>query len=439
MTGVEPNSIAEVVGILQLWAVKPGRGLALVEFFSEAVRRQALQQLMQTSEFDFEELSFHSSGDIERDVREMVERVRKSEKRVVSIRGLEDAFPMGAEREKAIDTLNFLRETIAANNSRQLWWLTHDGMRLLRQRARDLYSWFLLRLELTEELPVPARRPEAKIENPISLESARAHLADSIARIQKSMEAGADSADIWASLAYPALNDLRRAGATDEVAAARELLLETIYGPSHDSSRLHQVGVDLNILIRRGAYDAAAGLSGPEGDFDPQTATRMHGIESIMEFAHASLMADRYKEAAFHYHQAMEVSEKSFGVDHPLTLTAINGLAVTYFYLGKYDESEKLHLRALAGKERVLGKEDFDTLITVENLARLYEMQQRYEEAARLYLRVLSANERSVGFNHPKTLRLAKIIADLYRLQGRKIEAEQLDLRARAGQEKVLR
>ena len=439
MTGVKPNSIAELVGRLQLWAVKPGRGLALVEFYSEHVRLQALQQLTQTAQFDFEELSFHSSGDIERDVREMVERVGKSEKRVVSIRGLEDAFPMGAERERAIDMLNFLRETLAANKSRQLWWLTRDGMRLLRQRARDLYSWFQPRLELTEETSIEVSLPEKQIENPIGLDSARAHLADSIARIQKSRQAGSDSVDVWAALAYPALRDLRRAGASDEETGARELLLNMTYGPADDASRLHRMEVDLNILIRRRAYDAAVGLSGPESDFDPHTATRMQGIESMMEFARASLNASRYKEAAFHFNHAMEESERSFGADHPVTLNAINGLAGTYFYLGKYEESEKLYMRGLAVEDRVLGREHQDTLMTVENLAGLYVMQGRYTEAEPLYLRAISAKERSVGLNHPKTLKLVKALADLYRLQGRQMEAEQLDLRAQGIREKLLR
>ena len=436
MTGVEPNSIAEVVGILQLWAVKPGRGLALVEYYSEHVRRQVLQQLTQTPQFEFEELSFHSSGEIERDVREMVERVGKSEKKVVSIRGLEDAFPMGEERERAIDMLNFLRDTLAANKRRQLWWLTHDGMRLLRQRARDLYSWFQPRLELTETSK--AFRADPEIENPISLDSAHAHLADSIARIRNSMEAGEDSVDLWASLAYPALRDLRRADAADEADHAREIFLDMIYGSAHDTARLRRMSEDRDVLRRRHSFDAAVGLSGPESDFDPHSATLLQEIERRMEYARASLTASRFKEATFHFNYAMEESERSFGADHPLTLKAINGLAVTNYYMGKYVESEKLHLRVLAGEERVLGKEHPDTLITVENLAELFAIHGRLEEAKRFHLRLLSARESSKKGGYPKIRKSLNALANICRSQGRPLEAEQFEEHAQAVREKWL-
>ena len=430
MTKAEPNSIYELVSLIQLWAAKPGEGLALVEFVSEQVRQQVIRQLTQTPAIDFEELSFRSSGDVESDVRELVGRLSATQRRVVSVRGFEDAFPMGTAREKAIDALNSLREAIAGSRIRQIWWLTSDGMRLLRHRAPDLLLWFAPQLELPENLPSGTFGMELGITDPITPDSARANLADSRARIETSKGAGVESVDLWLALAYPALRDLHRSGAVAEAARAREAILDLIYGSAFDASRPQRVNGDLDILLNRGSYQAAAELGGAKKDISLPQSDPLAVIESNLNIAVTFLEAGKYLDAERHFRRALADTERVFRGEVAVSISAVYGLGIACLRLGKFDESTKLLERALAGSEHLRGPENRQTISYARFLALVYTTGGRYADAETLYLRALSANERMFGAEHKDTLRSLIALAAFYFQVGRNAEAEQLYLRA---------
>ena len=99
-----------------------------------------------------------------------------------------------------------------------------------------------------------------------------------------------------------------------------------------------------------------------------------------------------------------------------------NGLAVTYYYLGKYEEAASILEQILEGHGDEPGSENFRAPgYVVNNLARVYTAQGRYEGAEKLFdkMRTLDANPRDAG-------RYVAAVADMYREQGRYSKAESL-------------
>ena len=79
----------------------------------------------------------------------------------------------------------------------------------------------------------------------------------------------------------------------------------------------------------------------------------------------------KYAEAEPLALQALEVSLKKNGPDHPDTATSLNNLAELYRTQAKYDLAEPLYERALAIYEKVLGPDHPSTIQTRENLAQM--------------------------------------------------------------------
>jgi tetratricopeptide (TPR) repeat protein len=90
------------------------------------------------------------------------------------------------------------------------------------------------------------------------------------------------------------------------------------------------------------------------------------------------------KDAECLEYQIVEMRMKKQGKKHPLTLTSMNNLAVTYSDQGKYKEAGKLKLKVLDLCKRVLGPQHPDTLTSMNSLAGTYSDQGQYEEAEEL-------------------------------------------------------
>ena len=67
--------------------------------------------------------------------------------------------------------------------------------------------------------------------------------------------------------------------------------------------------------------------------------------------------------------QVRDARRRILGVEHPDTIYAMSNLAITYLYLGKYTEAEKLEIQVLDARKRILGVEHPDTMKAMENLA----------------------------------------------------------------------
>jgi len=133
-------------------------------------------------------------------------------------------------------------------------------------------------------------------------------------------------------------------------------------------------------------------------------------------------------KAIQYFQKAIQLLEE---LEQPLDLaTSLNNLALLYRSQGRYSEAEPLYLQALDVTRRQLGEEHPDTATRLNNLASLYDSQGRYSEAEPLYLQALDVTRRLLGEEHPSTATKLNNLASLYRSQGRYSEAEPLYLEA---------
>ncbi|MBL7187940.1 MAG: serine/threonine protein kinase [Phycisphaerae bacterium] len=109
-----------------------------------------------------------------------------------------------------------------------------------------------------------------------------------------------------------------------------------------------------------------------------------------------------------------------------LQVGIMNGLAASYWFLGKYKEAESLFEKILQLIRRELKEENVPLLPAYKcNLANVYKAQGRYEEAERLFVETLKTAQ------WPEEHRRAELLytcalADTYREQGRYDKAEPL-------------
>jgi tetratricopeptide (TPR) repeat protein len=82
---------------------------------------------------------------------------------------------------------------------------------------------------------------------------------------------------------------------------------------------------------------------------------------------------------------------------------SLNNLANLYKSQGRYTEAEPLYLEALDLTKRLLGDNHPDVAQSLNNLAYLYQSQGRYTEAEPLYLEAIKIATQVLGKNHPHT------------------------------------
>ncbi len=102
-----------------------------------------------------------------------------------------------------------------------------------------------------------------------------------------------------------------------------------------------------------------------------------------------------YQEALPFAQEALRLSEREYGPDHPATATMLTTLAKIYHAQDKYAEAEPLFERALAIRE-VSGS--YPGLArSLNNMAQLCFEQGRYAEAEPLIKRSLAIREKALG------------------------------------------
>ena len=87
---------------------------------------------------------------------------------------------------------------------------------------------------------------------------------------------------------------------------------------------------------------------------------------------------------------ALEVSRRVRGEEHPETLDSMDYLAELYRKQRRYVKAEPLRARVLEVRRRVNGEEHLDTAHALNNLAALYTDQGKFAQAEPLLLRALA-------------------------------------------------
>ena len=165
---------------------------------------------------------------------------------------------------------------------------------------------------------------------------------------------------------------------------------------------------------------------------------RMFDDDEYSRFSYVLSENGMWKDVEYLQYQIVQMEIKKWGTEHPLTLTSMANLAVTYSKQGKYEEAEELQLKVLDLHEKVLGPEHPSTLTSIANLARIYSDQEKYEEAVELQLKFLDSQEKVWGPGHLYTITIMNNLAATYSKQGKYDEAAKLQLNFLDLQKKVL-
>jgi non-specific serine/threonine protein kinase/serine/threonine-protein kinase len=173
-----------------------------------------------------------------------------------------------------------------------------------------------------------------------------------------------------------------------------------------------------------------------------RAAARIEGKFSAQPSAEASIrqtIGDTYRdlglypEAQRHVERALDLRRRVMGENHPVTLTAMNSLALLLRDQGKYAEAEPLFTKALDARRRALGEEHADTLDSMRSLAVLYLAKGAYSNAEALLVKALEITRRALGPDHPGTLDTMNELASAYSDQGKYAQAEPLYANALEG------
>ena len=147
---------------------------------------------------------------------------------------------------------------------------------------------------------------------------------------------------------------------------------------------------------------------------------------------------DRLGDAEPLMRRALAIDEKSFGPDHPMVATDLNNLALVLEDTNRIREAEALYRRALAIDEKRSGPDHPKVAIRINNLAGLLQDSDRICEAEPLMRRALAISERSFGPDHPLVVADLNNLSQLLEASKRVGEAEALYRRALAIDEKSL-
>src|SRR5271157_2474037 len=168
------------------------------------------------------------------------------------------------------------------------------------------------------------------------------------------------------------------------------------------------------------------------GEDHPDTAGSYNNLAETLR------AQGKYAEAEAMHRRALAITRKALGEDHPDTAGSYNNLAATLSAQGKYAEAEALHRRALAIRLKALGKDHPDTAGSYNNLAATLHDQGKYAEAEPMHRRALAIRLKALGADHPDTATSYNNLAATLHDQGKYAEAEPMHRRALAIRLKAL-
>lgn len=147
---------------------------------------------------------------------------------------------------------------------------------------------------------------------------------------------------------------------------------------------------------------------------------------SLRLLATAYGRAGRYDEAMRVHEEALELSQKTNGEDHPFTLEMMSYLAQDYGHFGRVDDAVRLHEKSLKLTASKLGPDHPDTVREMLLLAQIYLDAGRIDEAQKLCEDALDRAKDKWGPSHPYSLEIMANLANVYLKMGRAEDAVQL-------------
>ncbi|MEM9671383.1 MAG: tetratricopeptide repeat protein [Bacteroidota bacterium] len=146
----------------------------------------------------------------------------------------------------------------------------------------------------------------------------------------------------------------------------------------------------------------------------------------------------KYEEAAPLIYQAISIIRKVSGEEHPMLAQALNNLAGLFVQQGKYEEAEPIIRQAMSISEKAMEVGDINAILIRNTLAEVLAQQGKYEEAEPIIRQAISTSEKVLGSEHVAIAKLLISLALLLSNQARYKEAEPLLQQAILINEKVL-
>jgi tetratricopeptide (TPR) repeat protein len=413
-----PGSIADTVAHLALWAGRPTRALARVEYHSEYTRVEVarrLGEIARRENIPFHEIQLPSRRSPSEVLRTLLEILASLEPGVVSIAGFATACA-DAARANFLGALASKREKLAEFNLRQIWWMTPDFADAFIRTVPALDSWFFPRLQLRETFTPatkgPSRREASAFEGPsYGLDDALRRATSLVERFRRAKKTGARPSELM-ELAVWAADAIVEVGAPDQTKElADQFLAEAIAllpDPTSDTDSTVPPLISLaRLLTAQGRMteaeplvDRALALANRrDGHDQPDVARDLNSLACLLDS-----MGRPVEDAERFFRRALEIYERTYGPDHIKVASVLNNLAVLLKASDRLVEAERLHRKALAIDERSYGPEHTKIAIDLNNLALLLQEIKRLEEAEPLsqrQLQILLNFSRATGHEHP--------------------------------------
>lgn len=138
----------------------------------------------------------------------------------------------------------------------------------------------------------------------------------------------------------------------------------------------------------------------------------------------------KYDEALSMAKQALEVTEKTEGVNSRSYADALDNIAAIYTKQSKNDDAISFYRRALSVYEKVVGADSAAILRSLYELALLYDAKRDYSKAEPLYQRAVAIKEKESGLNDREGAELLLRYSCVLRRSKNEAQAETLEGRA---------
>jgi len=218
-----------------------------------------------------------------------------------------------------------------------------------------------------------------------------------------------------------------------------EMVLKRILGiPANSNEKVLFLQVQNRLAAMNIANANTDGLDSSVVSKSVSKATDPTEIVSMSNLASTYQSQGRLDEAKLLQQQVVEIAQRTFGAEHPITLNCMSNLASTDRIQGHWKEAEQLSEEILQIRIKLLGPNHPDTLTSQNDLSTVYRNQGRWLEAEELAAKVLATRESLLGQNHPSSLTSADNMAMILHRQGKYSEAGLIYGRTLAVREIVL-
>ncbi len=144
------------------------------------------------------------------------------------------------------------------------------------------------------------------------------------------------------------------------------------------------------------------------GSEHPETGGCLHNLAGLLQ------SMGKYDDALPFYQKSLYIMEKTLGPEHPNTGACLNGLGSLHCAMGEHDKAEALYQRGLVIAEKTFGPAHPITGTSLNNLANYYLGIAKPESALPFFQRALSIAEKAEGLEHPSTAIRLNNLASVY-------------------------